>query len=57
LFPLDDIKFFKSCGANDVRAKPVKIPDLNVSWMKFFSSRQEDISELSGSMANGDVGV
>jgi CheY-like chemotaxis protein len=45
----DDIKCFKACGANDVRAKPVKIVDLNMSWVKFFSSRQEDLSEFCGS--------
>jgi CheY-like chemotaxis protein len=45
----DDIKFFKACGANDVRAKPVKIVDLNMSWLRFFSSHPEDSSDFCGS--------
>lgn len=41
----EDVKYFKSCGANDVRAKPVKIADINKSWMEFFSSSSHQDQE------------
>jgi signal transduction histidine kinase/CheY-like chemotaxis protein len=30
----EDVSFFRSCGADDVLAKPVKMPDLLASWME-----------------------
>lgn len=31
----DDVAFFKSCGANAVLGKPVKVADLNQQWIEF----------------------
>lgn len=31
----DDVAYFKSCGANDVFGKPVKISELNQVWMEY----------------------
>ena len=30
----EDVRFFRSCGANDVLAKPVKMHDIIASWVE-----------------------
>ena len=31
----DDVSYFKSCGANAVCGKPIRIADLNQLWMEY----------------------
>jgi CheY-like chemotaxis protein len=31
----EDVAYFKSCGANDVLSKPVRLSDIDCVWMEF----------------------